>query len=29
VVAWTDPEGAWPRVEALLLAHYDPGGGLV
>jgi bifunctional non-homologous end joining protein LigD len=29
VVGWTDPEGRRPRVGALLLAYYDPGGRLV
>jgi ATP-dependent DNA ligase len=29
VVGWTDPEGARPRLGALLLAYYDPDGKLV
>jgi DNA ligase D-like protein (predicted ligase) len=29
VVGWTDPEGARPRLGALLLAYYDPDGRLV
>ena len=29
VVGWTDPEGARPWLGALLLAYYDPDGGLV
>jgi len=29
VVGWTDPEGARPRLGALLLAYYDPQGKLV
>ena len=29
VVGWTDPEGARPRLGALLLAYYDPDGSLV
>ena len=29
VVGWTDPEGARPRLGALLLAYYDPNGRLV
>jgi len=29
VVGWTDPEGTRPRLGALLLAYYDPGGRLV
>jgi ATP-dependent DNA ligase len=28
VVGWTDPEGARPRLGALLLAYYDPDGQL-
>jgi bifunctional non-homologous end joining protein LigD len=29
VVGWTDPEGARPRLGALLLAYYDPDGRLI
>jgi ATP-dependent DNA ligase len=29
VVGWTDPEGSWPWLGALLLAYYDPDGRLV
>ena len=29
VIGWTDPEGTRPRLGALLLAYYDPGGRLV
>jgi bifunctional non-homologous end joining protein LigD len=29
VAGWTDPEGRRPRLGALLLAYYDPGGRLV
>jgi len=29
VVGWTDPEGLWPYLGALLLAYYDPDGRLV
>ena len=29
VIGWTDPEGARPRLGALLLAYYDPDGRLV
>jgi ATP-dependent DNA ligase len=28
VVGWTDPEGSRPRLDALLLAYYDPDGRL-
>ena len=29
VIGWTDPEGARPRLGALLLAYYEPDGRLV
>jgi ATP-dependent DNA ligase len=29
VVGWTDPEGSWPRLGALLLAYYTPDSQLV
>jgi bifunctional non-homologous end joining protein LigD len=29
VVGWIDPEGSRPWLGALLLAYYDPDGGLV
>jgi ATP-dependent DNA ligase len=29
VIGWTDPEGARPRLRALLLAYYDADGQLV
>ena len=29
VIGWTDPEGARPRLGALLLAYYDTDGRLV
>jgi ATP-dependent DNA ligase len=29
VVGWTDPEGSWPYLGALLLAYYDPDGRLI
>jgi hypothetical protein len=29
VVGWSDPEGRWPRIGALLLGYYTPDGKLV
>jgi bifunctional non-homologous end joining protein LigD len=29
VVGWTDPEGSWPFLGALLLAYHDPDGRLL
>lgn len=29
VVGWTDPEGSQPHLGSILLAYYDPPGGLV
>jgi bifunctional non-homologous end joining protein LigD len=29
VIGWTDPEGAWPYLGALLLGYYDSDGRLI